>query len=236
VSEEHFKYVGGELEIFSHAVRWKTYLASQLRPFIGTDVLEVGAGLGATTRLLCGERQRRWVGVEPDRALAEVATRAVTAEVLPSCVEIRLGGLDAISPDEAFDTVLYVDVLEHIEDDRAELTRAAGHLRPGGYLAVLAPAHQWLFSPFDKAIGHFRRYDRKSLRSAGPAHLRLETLKYLDSVGLAASAANRVLLRQSMPSLAQVTFWDRTMVPVSRLLDPLTGYAAGKSILAVWRR
>jgi 2-polyprenyl-3-methyl-5-hydroxy-6-metoxy-1,4-benzoquinol methylase len=235
-SDAPFQYVGSELDLFSAATRWKSYLSDQLQPYLGTEVLEVGAGIGATTRLLCGPNQRRWVGLEPDTSLAGRAVDAVRSGALPRSVEIRSGTLDALTPGETFDTILYVDVLEHIEDDAGELAKAAGHLRPGGFLAVLAPAHQWLFSPFDEAIGHFRRYTRRSLRSVASSSLRLERLRYLDSVGLLASAANRVLLRQSMPTAAQVQLWDRFMVPASRRVDRLIGFSAGKSVLDVWRR
>jgi len=233
---ETFQYVGNELDLFAAAIRWKAYLADQLRPFLGEEVLEVGAGLGATTRLLCGPWQRRWIGLEPDPSLASRAARAVEAGTLPASVQIRAGTLETVSRGEMFDTVLYVDVLEHIQDDVGEAVLAAAHLRPGGFLAVLAPAHQWLFSPFDMAIGHCRRYTRSSLRSVAPAHLTLERLRYLDSAGLVASAANRLLLHQSMPTSRQIQLWDRAMVPISRHLDALIRFSAGKSVLGVWRR
>ena len=68
--------------------------------------------------------------------------------------------------------MLYIDVLEHIEHDLDELARAASHLAPGGHLVVLAPAHQALFSDFDRAIGHYRRYNRAGLQKLAPAGLR----------------------------------------------------------------
>ena len=135
-----------------------------------------------------------------------------------------------------FDSILYIDVLEHIELDAAELTQATQHLKPLGHLIVLSPAHQWLYSPFDARIGHFRRYNRRSLTRITPSAARLVLVRYLDSVGLCASVANRVILRQSLPTPAQVLFWDRRMITVSRVLDPLLNYLVGKSILAVWRR
>jgi SAM-dependent methyltransferase len=136
----------------------------------------------------------------------------------------------------AFDAILYVDVLEHIEDDAAELERAAGRLKSGGRILVMSPAHPWLYSPFDAAIGHFRRYRRSDGRRLTPAGLRLDSAAYLDSVGLLASAANRLVLRSATPSLAQILLWDRWMVPISRLIDPLLGFNLGKSILFVWRK
>ena len=138
--------------------------------------------------------------------------------------------------DQQFDTIIYIDVLEHIENDRDELNQAASHLRQGGHLIVLSPAHQRLFSPFDAAIGHFRRYNRAMLRSVSPGSLRVELMKYLDSAGLILSAANMLFLRQSMPTKAQLHFWDHWVVPVSRVLDKLFMYSVGKTIIAVWRR
>jgi hypothetical protein len=61
-------------------------------------------------------------------------------------------------------------------------------------------------------------------------------MEYLDSVGVIASGANRLLLRSGMPTASQVALWDRVMVPVSRVIDPLFGRRIGKSILGVWRK
>ena len=137
---------------------------------------------------------------------------------------------------DRFDTIVYIDVLEHIGNDREELIAAARMLRPGGRIIVLAPAHQRLFTPFDAAIGHFRRYNRRVLREISPPGLRLEQLRYLDSAGLLLSAANLLLLRRSMPAKSQLAFWDRCIIPVSRVLDPCFCGALGKSILGIWRR
>jgi SAM-dependent methyltransferase len=137
---------------------------------------------------------------------------------------------------QQFDTIVYIDVLEHIEKDSEELSEAARHLRPGGHIIVLSPAHQRLYSPFDAAIGHFRRYNRSSLRAVSPVDLTLIRMRYLDSVGLLASLANSLFLRQSMPHKGQLQFWDNWIVPVSRVLDPLLFYSAGKTIIGIWRK
>ena len=231
-----FVYVGTELDLFATAERWKAYVRSQVRPFLGRRVLEVGAGHGGTTRVLCGDGQERWVCLEPDSSLADRLIASISAGLLPNCCESRIGTLADLDLEDRFDTILYMDVLEHIADDRVELARAADQLRPGGHLVVLAPAHQWLFTPFDEAIGHYRRYTKATLRAAGPDGLPLARLAYLDSVGLLASLGNRGVLKSSMPSPAQIAVWDRLMVPLSRLADPLLGYSLGKSVLAVWKK
>jgi SAM-dependent methyltransferase len=127
--------------------------------------------------------------------------------------EIVCGTLESLEASQ-FDTIIYIDVLEHIENDRKELEAAAALLRAGGRLIVLSPAHQRLFTPFDAAIGHFRRYSRPMLRSISPSSLRLEQVWYLDSVGLLLSAANLLFLRQSMPTKAQLALWGQCVIPL----------------------
>jgi hypothetical protein len=145
------------------------------------------------------------------------------------------GSIEDLSAKEVFDTILYIDVLEHIADDKAELKAAAGHLLPGGRIVIVSPAHQWLYSPFDQSVGHYRRYTRRSLTGAKPDMLRIERICYLDSVGIAASAANRLLLRNTYPSEKQIKLWNDYMVPVSRFSDKLAMYLLGKTILGVFQ-
>jgi SAM-dependent methyltransferase len=230
-----YVYVGTELDLFAAAAHWKSYVSRRVRPYIGRNVLEVGAGNGNTTRALCDGAADRWLCLEPDASLGDRLIASIDSGQLPDCCRMKIGTLDDLGSEERFDTILYMDVLEHIADDRAELKTAAEHLTPGGHLVVLAPAHEWLFTPFDEAIGHFRRYTRSTLRSAAPARLALVRLVYLDAIGMLASFGNRLVLQSSMPSPRQIAIWDRLMVPLSRLVDPLLGYSLGKSVLAVWR-
>jgi SAM-dependent methyltransferase len=229
-------YVGSELELFEAAKNWKAYLASQITPFLGARVVEVGAGVGATTESLFGPRSKHWVCLEPDPTLAGRIRAKVASGAIASGCEVVVGVLDDLPVDDKFDTVLYVDVLEHIEDDRAEVARAFARLARGGSLVVLAPAHQWLFTPFDEAIGHYRRYTKRSLDALMPPRAERRALRYLDAVGMLASTGNRLLLKQSSPSPAQIALWDRALVTASRVVDPLLAYRIGKSVLGVWRR
>lgn len=230
-----FKYVGSELELFADVHNWKSYWSRRIRPFIAGDVLEVGAGIGSNTPFLDPRRQGRWVCLEPDAQLVAQLSRNLAQLESPREYEAVAGTIGSQIGRRPFDTVVYIDVLEHIENDREELGNAASILRAGGRIVVLAPAHQSLFTPFDAAIGHFRRYNRAMFRAIAPPGLHLEQLFYLDCAGLLLSAANRLLLRQSMPTRAQLQVWDRWFIPVSRILDPCFFHRLGKSIVAVWR-
>jgi SAM-dependent methyltransferase len=231
-----FSYVGSELELFSAATNWKGYFRDQIAPYLGEDVLEVGAGLGGTTRVLCRGSERRWTCLEPDPALAARLEAEIRSGSLPGCCEARVGTIEGLGEGETFDTALYIDVLEHIEDDRGEVDRAVRRLRPGGHLIALSPAHQWLFTPFDAAIGHYRRYSRRGFGALAGADLEQVRLVYLDSIGFFASLANKLVLRSAMPKPSQIAFWDRVLVRMSKVADPILGHSAGKSVLAVWRK
>lgn len=227
-------YVGTELDLFQHAVRWKLYWSTIVRPYVAGNVLDVGAGLGVNAGYVCNERVASYTFLEPDaRLLQQVPQRSG----LPSHVQQRsIHGTTADLRGEHFNTLLYIDVLEHIEDAAGELQRACDLLHSGGHLIIVVPAFQFLYSPFDKAIGHFRRYDRAMLGSQMPASLRPVRMRYLDSAGLLLSLGNKLLLRRATPTPAQITFWDRWIVPLSRITDTLTAHTFGRSLVAVYRK
>ena len=231
-----FIYAGNELYIFETASNWKNYYGSILKPFLHGDVLEVGAGIGGTTQILCDGSQRRWVCLEPDRNLSALIEVKVESGSLPGCCSVQTGTISDLSAKSLFEAILYIDVIEHIEHDAEELYRATQHLAETGKLIVLAPSHQWLFSPFDKAIGHYRRYNMSMLCGIVPRNLKVRRIEYLDCAGLCVSLMNKLLLRQSQPSRSQIEYWDRYLIPISRFVDPLFGHKIGKTILGIWEK
>ena len=231
-----YSYVGSELELFADAVHWKRYFRSAFADRLVGDVLEVGAGIGETARHLIDGRQRSWLCLEPDERLAsKLRDWAESGSITPR-PNVQIGTTGDVDARARFDTILYIDVLEHIEDDRAEMARAANLLSPGGTVIVLSPAFQQLFSDFDRSVGHYRRYTRSSLAAVMPSSLRKVRLKYFDAVGFMASLANRALLRQDLPTKQQIALWDRVMIPASRVIDPLLAHSFGRSVIAVYER
>ncbi|MEO5579412.1 MAG: methyltransferase domain-containing protein, partial [Gemmatimonadaceae bacterium] len=170
-----------------------------------------------------------------DPRLAEELARIV-ARNGSRRIELQTGMVKDLAAERQFDCILYIDVLEHILDDRGELQRASRFLAQGGYLVVLSPAFQFLYSPFDKALGHERRYTIRTLSEAFPTGLARERVFYADSVGALASLSNRLLLRSQLPTRAQILLWDRAMIPVSRVLDGAAHRWFGRSVIGVYSR
>ena len=229
-----FKYPGEELVLFQQATHWKKYFSRQIKPYIKGNVLEVGAGIGSTTLLLNDGSPGPWLMLEPDAQLSAQLKSKIETNLLPANCRLQTGTLDELS--SSFDTIIYIDVLEHIEKDGEEMKKAARLLRAGGHMVVLSPAFQFLYSPFDKAIGHYRRYNRKKLRNITPDGLQLISNRYYDTVGFFAAFINKLFLRQKYPTLYQVKFWDNWMIPVSRISDKLLLHSFGKTIITVWKK
>jgi ubiquinone/menaquinone biosynthesis C-methylase UbiE len=233
---QEMKYVGNELELFQHAKVWKKYFGKLLKPYLKGRVLEVGAGLGSTTEYLCDGTQSKWVCMEPDPNLYSQLHKKIEQKELPSaCIALKAVITD-LPLNEKFDAIVYIDVIEHIEDDKQELKNAEQLLASDGYLLVLVPAHQFVYSAFDKSIGHFRRYNKKLLVQTAPSSLQLEKIFYLDSIGLLASIANKYSLKQNYPTMKQVNFWDRFLVRISKFTDFVIGYQTGKTLVAIWKK
>jgi hypothetical protein len=227
-------YVGGELDLFVLSKNWKSYIRAEIASYLTGDVLEVGAGIGGSTVALHDGRAQRWTCLEPDLHLALRLKARVDDSMTAATTNVVVGSVQTLADRPSFDCVLYIDVLEHIKEDATEVSLAARLVRRGGHIVILGPAHQWLFSEFDRSIGHMRRYNRATLRAMMPNGWREKKLAYLDSVGVFLSLANVLTLRQSMPTKSQILYWDRVCVPLSRVIDRLCRGNVGKSVLAVW--
>lgn len=230
-------YAGKELDLFALASNWKAYIKREIGKYLVGTVLEVGAGIGGTTVALNDGTARRWICLEPDSEQAK-RSRLVLSRSRPTVLDpiVVVGSLTTFAEKQLFDCVLYIDVLEHIDEDQLQIKMAAKLVRAGGYIVVLSPAHQWLFSEFDRNIGHLRRYNKRSLRMLRPTGWMERKLLYLDSVGVLLSLGNVLALKQSLPTRSQIVVWDRLCVPVSRIIDRLFLGNVGKSVLAVWQK
>lgn len=230
-------YMGSELELFANAMNWKRYFGNWIIPFFGQKVLEAGAGIGETPRHLCVNSHQRWHCLEPDREFCDTIQAKIDGADLPAICSVRHATREILqNSGDLFDTILYIDVLEHLQADRDELVRASRLLTDDGAIVVISPAHNFLFSLFDTQVGHYRRYDKKLINIACPEKMTIAHAEYLDSVGMLASLANRCLLKRAIPGHRQVAFWDKLMDLISRVVDPLCFNLLGKSLFALFRK
>ena len=185
-----------------HARRYNEWIWSQLRPFVGDRVLEVGCGIGNYTGFL--RNHGLVVSTDHNRQyLEQVAARLEQHE------NIHVEHIDWERPDlealraRQFDTVLCLNVLEHIERDDDALATFAALLPVGGRLVLQVPAMPGLLGELDRAIGHLRRYERGALIAQLAQHgFAVESARYVNLPGVAGWYLNSSLLRRrSVPGV-----------------------------------
>ncbi len=228
------EYVGEELDLFVHATNWKRYFGSFLKPYVRGHVLDVGCGMGVNAPFLINDTVRSYTFLEPDGKLLSMVEEPVGHLHLQRCERVQ--GTTSDLQGKKFDTILYLDVIEHIKHSSAELKSARTLLNPGGHLLILVPAFNFLYSDFDRAIGHYRRYDRDTLSNEIPKDLQRIHLKYFDSIGMLLSLGNRLFLKQSIPKLDQILFWDRRIIPITKVADKMLLHSFGRSLVAVYHK
>jgi SAM-dependent methyltransferase len=226
-------YSGTELDALSRAVNYHRWIVEQFRPYLGETVAEVGAGIGSVSRLLLEGPVKRLFAFEPSANMFPYLADEL-------CNEPRAAAInDLFSPghtQDGVDSVVYINVLEHIEDDLAELKNAHAALRPRGHLMVFVPALAWLYSDFDRHVGHFRRYTKRRLRElAETAGFEVAVARYFDMVGILPWYVSFVLLK-SRPNAGSVTLYDKIVVPPMRLVERLVSPPLGKNVLLIARK
>jgi len=180
----------------------------------------------------------RYVGVDidpvsvADAQRADPTNRYVAADAeLPDFAE-RVGERD-------FDAVVLINVLEHIEKHDLAVKHLASLLRPGGKLCIYVPAMPALYGEMDRLAGHWRRYTRRSLREVMSTATTVITCRYVNPIGALGWWLNRkrAITTLDDPNVnAQIRFFDRWVLPVSRLASPLTAPFFGQSVLGIGRR
>jgi SAM-dependent methyltransferase len=209
-----------DLERLGTADNFFRWTLEEFAPYLHGNVLEVGAGIGTITRRLVeADPELSIVALEPagnvSADLASYAALSPRVTAYQQTLREYLAGSN-----DPFDAVVYLNVLEHIEDDAEELRLAAAALRPGGALLVFGPALEWLYSELDYKAGHYRRYSLEGLRAVvSAAGFEVVSARYFDMLGVLPYFVTYRLLRR--PAISGSTMWgyDRLIVPISRLLQ-----------------
>jgi SAM-dependent methyltransferase len=217
------------LDQLQSATQYNRWIVSQLLPDLGSSILEVGCGTGTFTELLA-QTGSPVTAVDCDAAFVAMAQARLQSY---ANVQICLGDATQMQWQRSFDTVILLDVLEHIEHDRQLLQQLRQSLQPGGRLILKVPALSWLYSSLDRAIGHHRRYSRATLaevlQQAGYSNLRLW---YFNAAGIPGWWLNGKLLQRTTPPAEQIGWFDR-VVPALQAVESQVPLPIGLSLFAV---
>ena len=217
-------------EKFDNAKFHRKYCMSFIKKFIKGDVLEVGAGCGSFTRDYFTKDLKITLTETDNKNYEDLKVSFKNKD------NVNVSNSTIFNIEKTFDTILYLHVLEHIEEDRKELESAYKKLKKGGRLIIMVPKHQKLYSNFDKAIGHFRRYELNFFEK-NLVNLDRVLLISLDSVGYMLYFLNKIFFKnETFPSNLKIFIWDKIFTPVTIFLDFFSNYKLGKCIVAVYKK
>lgn len=217
------------LEAMQLAANYNSYLVELVLDAVSHDarVLDFGAGTGTFAQRV-RQAGHQVLCVEPDPTLRS----RLAADGFE--VHADLSGVPTGSVDAAFT----LNVLEHIEDDRAAVHGLHRVLKPGGSLLVYVPAMRMLWTSMDAKVGHFRRYETSTLAALlRSAAFEIAELRYVDSLGVPLTLAYKLFgSRRGDLNVPALKLYDRLLFPGSLVLDRVVGRLLGKNALAVAKR
>lgn len=228
------------LEDLAAARQFNRWMFDVIRPWCKGHVLEAGSGIGNLSAVF----------LEQQLTLTTSDLREEYCQVLQE----KFGNhpyfngvvaMDLSIPDfdtrhasllQQFDTVVALNVIEHIENDQLAIRNCRSLLQPGGQMVILVPAYQSLYNSFDKELGHFVRYTKDRLQQLLKGqHLEIIHASYFNAAGILGWAMNGSLLKKKTIPRNQLLLFDK-LVPVFKLIDSITFHRVGLSVIAIGRK
>lgn len=227
------EYEGSDLEALQILHRYRGWILDEFGPYLSGRTVEIGAGIGTYSRPI-REMATRLDLVEPSTHLFQRLTETFAGDARVRMFNMTAEQWVGTTPSSAYDSVVMVNVLEHLADDTAILQEVYRLLRPGGHLLLFVPALMLLYSPLDRLFGHYRRYNLRELRKkARAAGFELQRCRYFDWLGaLPWLLINRMAgATRITPGLAGI--YDAIGVPLTRAVERVIPPPFGKNIILV---
>lgn len=228
------------LEVIAQAKRFNRWMYETIEPFCSGKILEIGSGIGNISEFF----------LHDGKSIVLSDLRKNYLEYLEKKFSYypNLAGIDQIDlvdPDiqarfshgfGTFDTVYALNVVEHIEDDHLAIRNMASFLKDNGHMIILVPAYNFLYNRFDRTLGHYRRYSRKTLTSLLEKNrLKVIHSRYFNLAGTVGWYVSGKLQKNETIPGKQMKLYNR-LVPLFRILDRIFLNAAGLSVIAVARK
>jgi len=222
-----------QLHLVSSSKNWQNYWTNKIKPFIGKKTLEIGCGLGTNIKFLIATNKIKYLtSLEPDRDLFNKVKKKFKSTNKIKIINKKLSKLNV---NRKFNCLIYADVLEHIKNDKKELIQASKFLKKNGRIIILSPAYNFLYSSFDKNVGHYRRYNKKMIKNIKPKNLSIEKCYYLDSIGFFLNLINKIFLKRN-PKKNDFFIWNNFIIPLSVIFDFIFAYKFGRSIICIYKK
>ena len=225
-----YQYDGWELVYFDKATNFRNYQFYLIKNYIKGNIAEIGPGNG--------ENLKYYKHLGKNIFLYEPTIKSfIKLKKLFKKSNIFIKNNYFKKSRKKFDTILYLDVLEHIKNDRIELLKAYKALKKNGHLIINVPAFPHLFSNFDRDVNHLRRYNKKCILNLTKGlKIRYVKMIYYDSLGYLLSLLSKIFVKEYKKKFKEkIKFWDFFM-PLSRFIDVVTFNLIGKSLLIIIKK
>ncbi len=228
----YMKYPGWELEFFDKAINYRKYQYSLIKSFIQDSILEVGPGNAVLMYKFIYRSDLDIALAEVDKNLCENIKNLFKSK---EKVTIFNSNIDSI--DKSFKTIMYLDVIEHIENYQEEILKAYNKLELDGHLIIMVPSYQHLYSYYDAEIGHYRRFNKDFFKGfAKRNNIFIEKMVYFDCIGYFFLLINKIFKLRKRKNVDYGTKVWNFLVPVSKTFDKILFHSFGKSLMCVYKK
>ncbi len=234
--KKDFRYETSDLEAMLFAKNYYNWIISKFRNRIGKRILEVGAGCGNFTEYILQESVDRVTCLEPSKNLV---TKLESKFASNHKVEILNCYLNEYSeePKKHFDTIFYINVLEHVQDDLEELIIASNKLENDGHMLITVPALPFIYGKLDKEFGHYRRYLKADLAGkVKQANMAILKIGYMDIAGILPWWFMYKVLGTQKLSARSVKIYDTIAIPICRFIERIMPIPIGKNLFLIAKR
>jgi len=216
------------LELLGKATNYNLWIFRAIAPYLSGNALEIGCGIGNFSPLIAG-RVKHLTAVDISDSFIDTARKRLSE--IPN-MELVHGDAADIPIGKKFDTIILLDVLEHIADDARLLNLLSRKLASGGHLVLKLPAAPRLYNSLDIAVGHYRRYDKNSLiKVAGLSGFDVSHCRAFNIAGIPGWWWNGIRKREIAPDI-QIGGFDR-LVPLLEFAEKLITPSVGLSLIGV---
>ena len=224
-------YNGWELKFFDKSKNFRNYQISLIKKYLGEYIAEIGPGNG-TNLSYYYDYPKKIDLYEPTKKLFLTLKKR-----FKNTKKVNFFNKKLTLKNQYYNSILYLDVLEHIEDDEKEVIKAYKSLKKNGLLIINVPAFSHLYSQFDKDVGHYKRYQKKDiLLIINKYNLKKIELKYYDAIGYILSLLSKIFSFNYKKNFEKkIRFWD-SLIPFSKILDFLILNSFGKSLLVIIKK
>ncbi len=220
-------------EQMQKATNYNQWTYELFEKYIHGDVLEVGCGVGSFTKLISEQSNfDSMYCIDISRPAIDLM---ITKNFGP---KIRTECIDLMDIEGTFDIIICMNVMEHVKDDESFFEKLMSLLKSGGILFLLVPSHKFLYSNFDVAAGHFKRYSKEMMSKFNlQQDVKLINQYYFNPIGaLGYWIVYKALKSDNVNDTeGEIGMFDKYIVPFSKKLLPLKS-PIGISLISIYKK